>query len=532
MKLFSKYFKKNSDPPSPKASERAGKKNNSSGKDIPDNVVITENKKKNNNKLKSSKIFTKKRVIVILSVVLLLISLFGISVFAFELAYKDKVYPRVWLDGLSVGGRTKDEVTSILKARLEYYSKNNVMITYKDQKWSPSLEEIGSSLDVEGTVNRAFSVGRDKSFIISFFDQVKTLTRSQNIEAKFELTEDVLNKYIEGIQAKVNQPPQNATLAFQGGAWVVVPPKDGSGVTISEMSKEIKGSLNTLSPKTIEIKPHKLEPAITEDGIGEAKKKANIFTTSPINFTYAGEVYVADQAQIASWVDFIAAKDYPHELDAQLNDGRITAFFTENISSKIDNPPIKTKYTMAADGQKIILSQGEDGEGVDVPAAIAQIKVLVEKSGTREIPLSVTVIKAGEVESTPYGVVALTNEKYVDVSLSAQVLTCFDGGKAQFSSLVSTGISRYPTPTGNFHIYSKTPSCRMQHFYGPGNPDNYDLPNVPWAMFFTGPYSLHGTYWHSNFGTPMSHGCVNLPTPAAGWVYAWAPIGTLVIVHY
>jgi len=63
---------------------------------------------------------------------------------------------------------------------------------------------------------------------------------------------------------------------------------------------------------------------------------------------------------------------------------------------------------------------------------------------------------------------------------------------------------------------------------GPG----YHLPDVPYSMFFYKGYSLHGTYWHSNFGTPMSHGCVNMVTSDAAWVYENASIGTYVFVHY
>jgi lipoprotein-anchoring transpeptidase ErfK/SrfK len=51
-------------------------------------------------------------------------------------------------------------------------------------------------------------------------------------------------------------------------------------------------------------------------------------------------------------------------------------------------------------------------------------------------------------------------------------------------------------------------------------------------MFFYRGYSLHGTYWHSNFGTPMSHGCVNLSIADAKWLYEWAPMGTKVVSHY
>ena len=51
-------------------------------------------------------------------------------------------------------------------------------------------------------------------------------------------------------------------------------------------------------------------------------------------------------------------------------------------------------------------------------------------------------------------------------------------------------------------------------------------------MFFRGDYGLHGTYWHNNFGTPMSRGCVNLTIDDAAWLFNWASVGTVVNVHY
>jgi lipoprotein-anchoring transpeptidase ErfK/SrfK len=62
---------------------------------------------------------------------------------------------------------------------------------------------------------------------------------------------------------------------------------------------------------------------------------------------------------------------------------------------------------------------------------------------------------------------------------------------------------------------------------GPG----YYLPNVQWIMYFYSGYAIHGTYWHNNFGQPMSHGCVNLPNNEALWFYQWAPTGTPVLVQ-
>jgi lipoprotein-anchoring transpeptidase ErfK/SrfK len=114
--------------------------------------------------------------------------------------------------------------------------------------------------------------------------------------------------------------------------------------------------------------------------------------------------------------------------------------------------------------------------------------------------------------------------KWIEIDLSEQRLYAHVGQKAVFTARVSTGISRYPTPTGRFRIYAKYRSTRMR---GPG----YDLPNVPYTMYFYRGYALHGAYWHSNFGRPMSHGCVNLRTSDAKWLYEWAPRGTLVVIH-
>ena len=115
--------------------------------------------------------------------------------------------------------------------------------------------------------------------------------------------------------------------------------------------------------------------------------------------------------------------------------------------------------------------------------------------------------------------------KWIDVNLSTQTVTAYEGQTPVYTALASTGTQWTPTVVGAYEIYVKYPSTTMS---GPG----YYLPNVPYTMYFYKGYGLHGTYWHSNFGAPMSHGCVNLATPNAEWFYNWAPIGTPVVSHY
>lgn len=119
----------------------------------------------------------------------------------------------------------------------------------------------------------------------------------------------------------------------------------------------------------------------------------------------------------------------------------------------------------------------------------------------------------------------VTNGKQIIVDLSDQRIYAYQNGDLQRTVVVSTGLPNTPTVIGDFNIYWKLDSQTMS---GPG----YYLPGVPWVMYFYQGYAIHGTYWHNNFGQPMSHGCVNLPSDEALWFYSFAEVGTPVRVVY
>ncbi len=122
-----------------------------------------------------------------------------------------------------------------------------------------------------------------------------------------------------------------------------------------------------------------------------------------------------------------------------------------------------------------------------------------------------------------------TGEKWIDVDLTNQTITAYEGQTPVYSVIVSTGTWKYPTVVGTYKIYVKYEKTRMSGGYGA---EAYDLTDVPYVMYFYKGYGIHGTYWHNNFGTPMSHGCVNLAINDAGWFFNWASIGTKVVSHY
>ena len=117
-----------------------------------------------------------------------------------------------------------------------------------------------------------------------------------------------------------------------------------------------------------------------------------------------------------------------------------------------------------------------------------------------------------------------SDERWISIDLSTQRLIAWEGNKAVYAVIVSTGKASTPTRLGTFRVQTKYRTARMR---GPG----YDVPDVPYTMYYDGGMAIHGAYWHNMFGTPVSHGCTNVAVNHAKWLFDWASVGTPVVVH-
>jgi lipoprotein-anchoring transpeptidase ErfK/SrfK len=133
-------------------------------------------------------------------------------------------------------------------------------------------------------------------------------------------------------------------------------------------------------------------------------------------------------------------------------------------------------------------------------------------------------------------------DRHINVYLDSQRVKAIESGEVVHSFAISSGKSKTPTVTGKYYIYARYRRKTMTSSAAPGTPGYYKVENVPYAQYFHDGYAFHGAWWHSGFGHPMSHGCVNLSTRAfnkrwpdaredAGWLWKWATIGVPVTVY-
>ena len=133
---------------------------------------------------------------------------------------------------------------------------------------------------------------------------------------------------------------------------------------------------------------------------------------------------------------------------------------------------------------------------------------------------------------TPLSPEVPEREKSIEVSLAEQELRAYEHSRLVFRTRISSGIpdsrpkaNGIPTvtPTGHFNITQKMPMRHMGDGRLTGNLEAYELPGVPWVSYFTSTgVAFHGTYWHSDYGRPRSHGCINMRPEEALWIFRWS----------
>ena len=436
--------------------------------------------------------------------------------------YKNKIYPRVSVAGLKVGGLTSSEAKQVLDNLVADINNEGPTIVYEKQRFTPRLSDLGVSFDTQKIVDEALNYGRSGTLMSRIKTNAGLAIKPHDIALSPNLDEEQLDEYLGQIATVVEAAPVDATLEYQNGEWTLVNSQKGRGLNKNRLENAIDDLVQTGQAQgEITLETTVLDPQIDESGAMLAKPEADKFlAAAPVKIEFKDEdrEFIADRAEIASWVEFVAdgAKLAPKISDKKLGG------YVSWVASKIEIEKVDKEVV---DGTGEVQKEGQDGRGVNKANLTSDIKNRV-LGGLAGSPVAVSAfnIPKGQVTVYPSAQPGRYSGRYIDINLSEQKLYAFEGTKLVNEFLISSGKRGYETPTGEYSVWLKV---RSQTMDGP----DYYLPNVQWISYFNGEIAVHGTYWHNNFGTPMSHGCINASNDNAQWVYEWDEVGTPVYVH-
>lgn len=315
-------------------------------------------------------------------------------------------------------------------------------------------------------------------------------------------------------------PATDATVAFDANAakYAATPAEPGTGLSLDELTKEFTAAL-AAGETSFEFSgaPTEVAPLITDEKAAATVDKLNGMLAK------AG-FYVGDERTVpvapevaASWLTIAPADG---ELQITADAAKIQSV-VDTLASKVDREVVNARNIVDSDGKVLkTLTEGKEGRVLGDTSTTATDFAEKLSGGDAAFALPVT--------STPFESTNLFRR--IEIDLSEQRTYLYENEKLVKSWAVSTGKAGTATDKGRFRVYAQLRTQNMGRKDLTVKPYYY-TPNVPYITYYNGDEALHGTYWHSNFGTPMSHGCVNMTIDAARYVWEWATKGTEVWVH-
>ncbi len=320
--------------------------------------------------------------------------------------------------------------------------------------------------------------------------------------------------------------PVGASVAFDGAAFVVTPAVAGTGIDIDALTQALSDAFAAgTSTVTIDPSPSVVEAAATTAAAQTAAVSANAMLTK-IGFYVGDERTVpVDAVTAASWLKI--APDDKGTFTVTADATKIQTV-VDTLKPLVDRSASNGTVITNSDGTVLQTTvPGADGRVLGDTSDVAHdfAAQLASDNGVYALPVKVT------------PAVTTTLQRLLEVNLSEQRLYLKENGNVVDSWLISSGrdsADAYsPTKTGRFRINSHYAVQTMSSGAGKDGSGywDYEVPNIRWIMYFNGSQAFHGVYWHNNFGSKQSHGCVGMPNSRAQQIYEWAPNGVDVYIH-
>ncbi len=478
-----------------------------------------------------------------------LVALAAAAVVGFGIYFHTHALPGTYVGAYDIGGKTREQARKDLgNAALSQ------VITLEPgfasaRAVTPS--ELGILIDVEATLDQAF--GTSPIFVA----WPAVIMSVRTIEPVLEVDQDVLHGFIERLESETVPDPIPAMVfdenssSFQASTSTKRLQVEGNN-----LSDALVNAARSLDDTVVAADVVECDIDIEPESLASAIELANSWIATDVSVKDEdGVLAQATPVDIAQWVTFEIVDG---QIRPKVDIEQVTSWLTPIAEEQGRGPMVGQKEKNSRGDIIGISGRAEAGRSVSNLEQTAQqiVDVLDRKQfaaltqsadGDLEIesPGAVSATLTYDYTEPEYDVVSVADgsgdsvyvaspgEQWIDVNLKTLRMTAYEGSVPVQTSLVIGGATKSPTKLGDYSIYFKTELQDMRGIDWDGTP--YVTENVPWAMFYSGDFALHGAYWRDDFGIQPgddgSHGCVNLPVSEAEKLYRWASEGTKVFAH-
>ncbi|WP_300267942.1 L,D-transpeptidase [Microbacterium sp.] len=416
------------------------------------------------------------------------------------------IAPGTTIAGIPVGGLTPGAAAEVVNSRLA-----DIEVSLTDVNGDPVVTgaDLGASIDATTLADEAFA---------SHPMWNVTTWMPEPIAGEITLDPEAAPSALRALVPASYEDPVNASVVFDtaSSAYVATPAATGTGIDLDGLTAAISSAIaDGDSGVSFSGAPTETTPAVTDETAASTAETMNSML-GQIGFYVGDERTVAIKPEVAAtWLEVVPDDG---ELHVVADETEIQAV-VDTLPGLVNRDAVDARAVVNSNGEVLReLNAGASGRELgDISNAASDFAAQLENgNAVYELDVSETAFETATVV------------RRIDLNLSTQRATAYENDQVVNSWAISSGLPGTPTPTGNFSVFGHTAMQDMGCFEGAP----YCTENVPWSTWFAPNIAFHGTYWHSNFGSQMSHGCVNMPISAAKYIYEWAPVGTAVSVHW
>lgn len=422
------------------------------------------------------------------------------------------IAPGTSVAGVPVGFLTAGAATDAIDQRLA-----ETTLTLREGGPTITGAELGATIDAKTLADDAFQE-RPLWNVSQWF--------GDPLDATITVDETAATAALRAAFPSAYTDPVGASVAFDGTAFAVTPAVAGVGIDVDTLTRELHDAF-VAGQTDVTISPQEtpVEAAATTAAAQTAADQANAMLGVAGFYVGDERTVPIDAATAASWLTITADDAGAFSIAA---DAAKIQPVVDTLGPLVDRAPANGTVITNSDGTVLQTTvPGADGRVLGDTGSVAQDFAAQLASGNGAFALP--------VEVTP--TVTTTLQRLLEVDLSEQRLYLKENGNVVDSWLISSGKdtagSYSPTETGRYRIKSHYDVQTMSSGAGSAGTGywDYEVPNIQWIMYFNGSQAFHGVYWHNNFGSKQSHGCVGMPNSRAKQIYEWAPNGADVWVH-
>ncbi len=325
--------------------------------------------------------------------------------FIFEKNYQNKIYPKVYLGDIMLGGQTKGQAQQIINEKINIINQQGIIFYYRQQQavilpiitttegdWAYEI----INFETKKTINQAFNFGRENTFFVNLKEKIKALLYHQPINLQFTINEKEIIKILEGKFYQFENPAQDAKLIYNNGLFTTQEETGGKLVDYEKAIRELKIKLAQLGDLKIKLFTKTDYPRIyKKDCLNIENSAMKILQLSPIELILGQKKWIIKKDQLANWLTLKIAQGEQKnkKIIVGLNQEAIEQFFQDEIEPAINKEPMNAKFTIQ-NGRVVEFQASTDGQQINRQASFDKIEDELINKKSKTVELIITELKS------------------------------------------------------------------------------------------------------------------------------------------